>query len=376
MAKQNFRQLSLPANISLVFILFTLMLLSCKSGGNGTRATANEDSSIQKSIRPFRILSPVVNAYLSPGEEVNFQLGYTGEPEMFDSVTVIMNREVVAKLDPGVMESVFTVPAVDPGSESIQVKIFKPDSGVENYSTGVRIVSDIEPETYGYRVIKTYPHDKGAFTQGLEFHDGFLYEGTGNYGESSLRKVDLESGEILKYRNLSPDLFGEGITRIHNKIFQITYRAQVGFVYDIDNFEVLRKIYYQIREGWGLTNNGEHILMSDGSHNIYFMDTTYFSVAKKIEVFDNNREVDLLNELELIDGVLYANRYTTREIVMIDPGSGKLLGRIDMSDILDPADRHPRIDYFNGIAWDRENDRIFVTGKYWTKLYQVEFLKR
>jgi glutamine cyclotransferase len=225
-------------------------------------------------------------------------------------------------------------------------------------------------------VIKTYPHDKGAFTQGLEYVNGFLYEGTGNYGESSLRKVDLETGEILKYRNLSSDLFGEGITRINNKIYQITYRAQVGFVYDEDNFELLRKIFYQIREGWGLTNNGEHILMSDGSHIIYYMDTTYFSVEKKIEVYDNNKEVDLLNELELINGVLYANRYTTREIVMIEPETGKLLGRIDLSDILDPADNYSGIDYFNGIAYDSENDRIFVTGKYWPKLYHVEFLRK
>ncbi|MGC9344075.1 MAG: glutaminyl-peptide cyclotransferase [Bacteroidales bacterium] len=267
------------------------------------------------------------------------------------------------------------VPTGNPGTASLRILFKLKDGKEENHSLRLRLTSDIVPENFGFIVKRTYPHDIGAYTQGLEYNDGFLYEGTGNYGESSLRKVDLNTGEILKFKNLSSDLFGEGVTLINNQIYQITYRAQVGFVYNKENFKLIRKIYYQNREGWGLTNNGEYILMSDGSHNIYFMDTTYFSVVSKIEVYDQEKEVNLLNELELINGILYANRYTTEEIVMIDPGTGKLLGRIDMNGILDASDRHPSIDYFNGIAWDEENERIFVTGKYWPKLYEVEFVK-
>jgi len=268
----------------------------------------------------------------------------------------------------------FEVPAGNPGTVSLRIILRFPDGKEEVHSTRLRLTSDIVPENYRFIVKRTYPHDKRAYTQGLEYKDGFLYEGTGKYGESSLRKVDLATGEIIKFKNLSSDLFGEGITLINNQIYQITYREQVGFVYNEDNFELIRKFYYQNREGWGLTNNGENILMSDGSHNIYFMDTTYFSVVSKIEVFDNEKEVDLLNELELINGVLYANRYTTEEIVMIDPQSGKLLGRIDMTGILDESDRHPSIDYLNGIAWDKKNERMFVTGKYWPKLFEVVFV--
>jgi glutamine cyclotransferase len=267
------------------------------------------------------------------------------------------------------------VPDIAPGQINIRIVFSLRDGATENQNLRLRVTSGTEPSNYTYRLVNTYPHDKKAYTQGLEYAGGFLYEGTGNYGESSLRKVSLETGEIVKFRNLPSDLFGEGITRINNKIYQITYREQVGFVYDENNFEVLRKIYYQIKEGWGLTNNGEHILMSDGSHVIYYMDTTYFSVVKKIEVFDNEKEVDLLNELELINGVLYANRYTTEEIVMIDPETGRLLGKINMSGILNPADRYPGIDYFNGIAYDIDNERIFVTGKYWPKVYEVKFIK-
>jgi glutamine cyclotransferase len=225
-------------------------------------------------------------------------------------------------------------------------------------------------------VIREYPHDIKAYTQGLEFHDGFLFESTGNKGESSLRKVDPETGEILKFRNLSSEFFGEGLTLLNNKIYQITYRSQVGFVYDAETFELQNKIYYQNKEGWGLSNDGESIIMSDGSHIIYFMDTTYFSVERKIEVFDNTGEVEQLNELELINGTLYANLYTLNDIVMIDPATGKVTGRIDMSGLLKSEDRHSSIDYFNGIAWDAENKRIFVTGKYWPKLYHVEFIEK
>jgi glutamine cyclotransferase len=180
----------------------------------------------------------------------------------------------------------------------------------------------------------------------------------------------------LKFRNLSSEFFGEGITLLNNKIYQITYRSQVGFVYDAETFEIQNKIYYQNKEGWGLSNDGENIIMSDGSHIIYFMDTTYFSVERKLEVFDNTGEVEQLNEIELINGILYANLYTLNDIVMIDPATGKVTGRIDMSGLLKPEDRHSSIDYFNGIAWDAENKRIFVTGKYWPKLYHVEFIEK
>ncbi len=362
----------------LLFLSLSVLIFfqACKSGQNGSRTgQLNPPGERNKVERYFKIIQPRNNTYVNPGSDLTLRLDYESEEIDLDSITIRLEGNVLMKKGPGSLENIIKIPSTAPGSANLRVKIQWNDSLTENHAVRIKVTSDIEPQSFTYRVINTFPHDKGAFTQGFEYYNGHLYEGTGNYGESSLRKVELETGEILKYRNLSSDLFGEGITRINNKIYQITYRAQVGFVYDEDNFELLRKIFYQIREGWGLTNNGEYILMSDGSHIIYYMDTTYFSVEKKIEVYDREKEVDLLNELELINGVLYANRYTTREIVMIEPETGKLLGRIDMSNILDPSDRHPGIDYFNGIAYDQENDRTFVTGKYWPKVYEVEFFK-
>ncbi len=282
------------------------------------------------------------------------------------SLITVLKKEMSAEINVGKM---------NPASSFVRARAFLSDGTDLSASVPVEVVSDIIPDHYTYRVIREFPHDPKAYTQGLEYVDGYLYEGTGNYGESSLRKEDLETGQILKFRNLPSDIFGEGITYLHNKIYQITYKAQVGFIYNAANFELIQKFYYQNKEGWGLCNNGTQILMSDGSNQIYFMDTTYFSQQKKIEVFDNKGPVDLLNELELIKGRLYANRYTTNEIVIIDPATGKVEGKIDMSGILKPEDRHPGIDYFNGIAYDKKNNRIFVTGKYWPKLYQVEFIK-
>ena len=308
------------------------------------------------------------------GDLISFNLDSSKNSPPIDSVQVSMGS-VQTQFQKN--ENSFNFPTKDlnPGKYRLRVRIFMDGGKSESHAVDVTLLSDIVPSNYTYKVVREYPHDKTAYTQGLEYHDGYLYEGTGTNGGSSLRKVELETGEILKFKNLSSELFGEGITFLNNKIYQITYRSQVGFVYDAENFNQINKIYYQMEEGWGLCNNGHSILMSDGTNLIYYMDTTYFSVQKKIEIYDHSGEVNLLNELELINGTLYANRYTTNEIVMIDTATGKLTGRIDMTGLLKPADKHPSIDYFNGIAWDKKNNRIFVTGKNWPKLYEVKFIE-
>lgn len=367
----------MPAYIFFLLLSFFLLQPACKSEKKD-RPTQPTITQARKKVpeNKYSLVKPRRNVYASPGEEIQAVIEPVSQNISPDSARFILDGRLLETIPAGEFEANMIIPGDQtPGTSNLRMIVYT-DNEEESHSVNIRVTSGIEPDQYSYRILKTYPHDKGAFTQGFEYHDGFIYEGTGNYGESSLRKVELETGEILKYRNLDSDLFGEGVTLINNKIYQITYRARVGFVYDENSFELIRKIYYQIKEGWGLTNNGEHILMSDGSHFIYYMDTTYFSVVKKIEVYDQEGEVDQLNELELINGVLFANRYTTEEIVMIDPETGRLLGRIDMSGILDPADRHPSIDYFNGIAYDKENDRIFVTGKYWPKVYQVKFIKQ
>jgi glutamine cyclotransferase len=265
---------------------------------------------------------------------------------------------------------------MNPGKYRFRARAFSGGNVLGSGSKELLLLSDIVPVNYTYRVVRDYPHDRGAFTQGLEYHNGFMYEGTGNIGKSSLRKVELNTGEILKFRALPSDIFGEGITRINNRIFQVSYQSQVGFVYDAESFELLQKIFYQNREGWGLTNNGSEIIMSEGSNILYFMDTTYFSQVRTVGVYDHQSEVNMLNELEFIEGKVYANRYLTDEIVIIDPNTGKVEGKIDMKGLLKPSLRNQSTDVLNGIAYDREGKRIFVTGKNWPRLFEVQFVRK
>jgi len=246
-----------------------------------------------------------------------------------------------------------------------------------NNSTQVRhvsivLLSDIEAVNLPYRIVKTYPHDTKAYTQGLIYHDGYLFEGTGQYNESSLRRVELETGRVERVLNLPGDIFGEGITIFNNKIFQLTYKSQVGFVYDLNSFDQLQKVYYQNKEGWGLCHDGDNLIMSDGTNMIYYMDPEYFTEVDRIEVYDNNGPVLQLNELEYIRGRIFANIYGSEEIVIIDPSTGKLTGRLNMKGILPNEDRHVRIDVFNGIAWDPGKESLYVTGKYWPKLFEIK----
>ena len=225
----------------------------------------------------------------------------------------------------------------------------------------------------GYRIVNTYPHDPRAFTQGLVFADGILYEGTGLRGQSSLRKVDLETGNILRLRQLSAHFFGEGITIYGNRIIQVTWRAKVGFVYDIQTFQLLETFNYST-EGWGITHNGRALIMSDGTSTLYFLDPQTFQEVHRLEVHTRDGPVSRLNELEYVQGEIYANVWKTDRIARISPETGEVVGWIDLEGLLRPEDRNRRIDVLNGIAYDVKNDRLFVTGKLWPKLFEIELV--
>lgn len=234
-----------------------------------------------------------------------------------------------------------------------------------------------QPKSYTYQIVNVYPHDPKAFTQGLVFHDGFLYEGTGGRKtddfRSSLRKVELKTGRVLQKVDLSGDYFGEGIAILDNKIFQLTWQENTAFVYDLQTFQLLKKFSYS-GEGWGLTTDGKYLFMSDGTHVIRVVDPQNFETVKTIVVLDENRKpIMRLNELEYIKGEIWANVWQTAQIVRIDPSNGKLLGRIDLSKLVNEIIKEDRnADVLNGIAYDPENDRIFITGKKWKKLFEIK----
>ncbi|HEX9173819.1 MAG TPA: glutaminyl-peptide cyclotransferase [Telluria sp.] len=228
---------------------------------------------------------------------------------------------------------------------------------------------------YGFVVKKSYPHDPQAFTQGLFFHNGFLYESTGLKGSSTVRKVELATGKVLQKTALAPEIFGEGITGIGNDIISITWTTQVGFVFDMKSFKLRQRFSYT-GEGWGLANDGKQLYMSDGSAAIRVLDRKSLAETGRIQVTAEGKPIDRLNELEWVDGELFANIWGTDVIARIDPATGKVQGWIDLTGLLEPARRGTSSPdaVLNGIAYDSKRHRLFVTGKLWPQLFEIELV--
>ncbi|UEC43200.1 MAG: Glutamine cyclotransferase [Methanothrix sp.] len=226
---------------------------------------------------------------------------------------------------------------------------------------------------YGYRVVAVHPHDPGAFTQGLAYQDGLLYEGTGLYGRSSLRETVPQTGEVVRYRALPTHLFGEGIVLSEGRLVQLTWRSGVGLVWDPDDLTVVATFFYAT-EGWGITSDGDRLIMSDGTSKLRFLDPETFMVTGEVEVLAGGEPLPWLNELEYIDGLIYANVWKTDRIAVISPETGEVVAWIDLSGLLTEEERE-RADVLNGIAHDPETGRLFVTGKLWPKLFEIEVVK-
>jgi glutaminyl-peptide cyclotransferase len=228
---------------------------------------------------------------------------------------------------------------------------------------------------YGYQVVHVYPHDRNAFTEGLEFRAGFLYESTGINGKSWVRKVKLESGQVLQQIDLDSQYFGEGITVFNQQIIQLTYRTEIGFVYDQATLRRLRTFSYR-GEGWALANDGSVIYMSDGTPQIRVWDPVSLQEKRRITVHDGAKPVTYVNELECVRGEIYANVWQTDRIIRISPTDGRVLGWVNLTGLLGLADRLDNTDVLNGIAYDALGDRLFVTGKFWPKLFEIKIVPK
>ncbi len=261
--------------------------------------------------------------------------------------------------------AISVMPGVSRGSAicSVRSRSANPPSALPEHSA---------VQVYGYRVVHEYPHDPAAFTQGLVYADGVLYEGTGLYGQSTLRRVDLESGMVRDSTALDPAYFGEGIAIMGDRIFQLTWKTRTAFLYDRYTFRPLTTLSYPT-EGWGLTTDGDQLIMSDGTNRLFFRDPQTFKQENRVSVCDGDQPVPDLNELEYIEGEVWANVWQTDRIARIDPKTGLVTGWIDLSGLLSAADREGKsVDVLNGIAYDPETDKIFVTGKLWPSLFEIE----
>ena len=238
------------------------------------------------------------------------------------------------------------------------------------------LLNNIAPKVYDYEIINEFPRSMNSYTQGLEFYNDTLYESLGRYGQSKLVKVEFRTGKKLKEINLASEYFAEGITILNNKIFQLTWKEKVGFVYDIDNFNKINSFEYKNSlEGWGICNNGIKLYKSDGTEKIWLLDPENLKEENYIEIYTNKNKVVGLNELEWINGKIYANRYLFDGIAIINPENGAIEGVINLSTLKNKVTQHENLDVINGIAYNKKRNSIFVTGKMWDKLFEIRIKK-
>jgi glutaminyl-peptide cyclotransferase len=360
--------------ISPFFMLLIIWTLSC-SGKPGKKTEAEVKpvsvSSEEPAVKLIKMISPDENTGFKLKEPVKVILALTDKNKLPDSVLIFFNGKAVTTLKSEPWEcSIPPVFTVTTGRKSLKITAYKRGKSQNPITRFMIIYSDIVPKRNGYIVIRTYPHDSGAFTQGLVYDKGVLFESTGQMTSSNLREVELETGRVIRQHNLDASLFGEGITLCRDCIYQVTWQNKVGFVYEKSTFNMINRISYNT-EGWGLTTMDDKIFMSDGTNILYVYEPEMFTVVSRIEVYDNERKVDQLNELEYINGEIWANIWMTDLRARIDPVSGKVIAYLDMKGILPESERNP-VNVLNGIAYDESGKRIFVTGKNWPKLFEIK----
>lgn len=262
------------------------------------------------------------------------------------------------------------------GKQTIEAVVYF-NGNTETISKSLTILNDQPPKVYTYKIINEYPHDITSYTQGLEFYEGNLYESTGQNGESKLLKVDYKTGEHLKRLDLDRAYFGEGLTILNNNIYQLTWQKGVGFVYDVDSFERTSTFEYgNSKQGWGICNDGNVLYKSDGTEKIWILDPETLVEKDFIQTYTNKSKIVEINELEWVNGKIYANRYQKNGVAIINPKNGAIEGVIDFSPLKDRVTQHPKLDVLNGIAYNPETKTLFVTGKRWDKLFEVEIIEK
>lgn len=293
-----------------------------------------------------------------------------------DSAEYFVNGKKIASTGKDTGRYTYRLPEMKTGNTTVKVVAWYPGNKQGTAATTIRVKPDKAPETYAWQVVKTFPHDPKAYTQGLVFLDGYIYEGTGQYGESTLRKTEIASGKILSTLSIDNQLFGEGITIYKDKIYQITWRSRKGFIYDLKTFTLESTFTYN-SEGWGITTAGDKLIMSDGSNKLYHIAPSTFNMIKEVEVYDHRGEVSQLNELEYVDGLVWANIWMSDRIVAIDPETGAVKGEMNMKNLLSAADkaRNDRDDVLNGIAYNPEKGTFYLTGKRWPKMFEISWKK-
>ncbi|RKR13358.1 glutamine cyclotransferase [Maribacter vaceletii] len=346
-------------NIIKLFIFSLTILLCINCGGSNPAASSLFEIGLEENKKEF-----------TPNQKVAVSIINKKEKDINKVVYFLDNTPLK------IIDDKLEIKTITLGNKTITAKITYEDTTVEIHKK-IKVLSPTAPEIYTYEIINEYPHDIEAYTQGLEFYKDTLYESTGRRGFSSLRKVDYKTGNILKKIDLDKTYFGEGITILNDKIYQLTWQNKTGFIYDVNSLKKTGSFQYgESKEGWGLCNDGTKIFKSDGTEKIWFLNATTLIEEDHIETVTNKSIFNKANELEYVNGKLYANVYQKPSIMIIDATSGSIEGVINFSGLKNKVTKHDTIDVLNGIAYHPTRETFFVTGKNWDKLFEVKILKK
>ncbi|MGI9559732.1 MAG: glutaminyl-peptide cyclotransferase [Flavobacteriaceae bacterium] len=318
-----------------------------------------------KPIKHFLIQTNANKNVISNTDTLKLSLSNPSNKKI-DSVNYVMNNSPVA--------DIFSLQNSSLGEKMIKAEVFY-DGKREVALQKVIVVNGSTPKLYNYELLNTYPHDITSYTQGLEFYNGVLYESTGQYGESKLRALDYKNDAILNNVNLSRSYFGEGLTVLNDKIYQLTWKEGRGLIYDVNTFETLGSFNYgQSKEGWGLCNDGRQLYKTDGSENIWILNAETLEEERFVQAYTNKGRLTNLNELEWVEGKIYANRYQKNGVAIINPINGAIEAVLDFKDLKNKVTNHPGLDVLNGMAYNPDTKTLFVTGKRWDKLFEVRII--
>ena len=292
-----------------------------------------------------------------------------------DSVVYFLNKDKIDSFNT-LSETNISLANQKLGVRSLHAKVYS-DTNEYDVSIKVTILSSETPKLYTYKILEEYPHDIDAYTQGLEFNKGTLYESTGQYKKSSLRKTNFETGEVLNMVNLSDSYFGEGLTILNEKIYQLTWKEQTGFIYNLETMEKTGTfVYGKSKEGWGMCNNGSSIFKSDGTQKVWELNSNTLGEVDYIELYTNTSKIKSVNELEWVEGKIYANIYQKDAVAIVNPSNGAVEGVIDFTSLKSHVTQHKTLDVLNGIAYKGEPNILYITGKNWDKLFKVEIIEK
>ena len=318
-----------------------------------------------KPIKHFLIQTNANKNVISNTDTLKLSLSNPSNKKI-DSVNYVMNNSPVA--------DIFSLQNSSLGEKMIKAEVFyggKKEVALQK----VIVVNGSTPKLYTYELLNTYPHDITSYTQGLEFYKGVLYESTGQYGESKLRALDYKNDAILNNVNLSRSYFGEGLTVLNDKIYQLTWKEGRGLIYNVNTFETLGSFNYgQSKEGWGLCNDGRQLYKTDGSENIWILNAETLEEERFVQAYTNKGRLTNLNELEWVEGKIYANRYQKNGVAIINPINGAIEAVLDFKDLKNKVTNHPGLDVLNGMAYNPDTKTLFVTGKRWDKLFEVRII--